>query len=300
MRYLVGLAEPQERTECSLLLTPSARWSSETRRVASPTGREDREGKSGLAPHIAFANGKTCSIAPSTPSKPQDGQIGRYQITTDGTPSSEKFAERPLTPVPHWPLPPLTGENNRPERSETIKVIRPCGSRATMTGRDTRPRSPKISSVYPAETARLPPTPPLPENWTIVHDRAICVLDAYGYSLSDTVKKLRSAFQELAGQVVTPPMIDKRLRMLDEDIEIDYFQIGLNRLTSKTNDPDQTSHTKSKGGGSHRRQVSNKSSLPSSPTFSNITPEWEESRMNLHDVLSEGRLPTKVLKHPLP
>lgn len=169
-----------------------------------------------------------------------------------------------------------------------------------MPGRDTRPRSPRLSSLYPAETARLPPTPPLPGNWTIVHDRAICVLDACGYSVSETVKKLHSAFQELAGQVLTPPMIDKRLRMLDEDIEVDYFQIGLNRLTAKTNDPDQTSHIKSKGGGSHRRQVSNKSSLPSSPTFSKITPEWEESHMNLHDVLSEGRLPTKVLKHPPP
>lgn len=234
------------------------------------------------------------SIAPPTPSRPQDGQTGRYTLGTDGTPASEKFAERPLTPVPHWPLPPLKRENNRPESPGTIKVVRPSGSRGTLTGRDTRPRSPRLAGVFLEETARFLPTPPLPDSWTDVHDRAICVLDACGYSLNETVRKLRCAFQELAGHVLTPLMVDKRLRMLDQDIEIDYFQIGLNRLNTKPNESDQSGHSRNKEASSNRGHISNKPSVPHSPTFSRIAPEWEESRMSLCEALREGKKPLKV------
>ncbi|RMY82720.1 hypothetical protein D0862_11924, partial [Hortaea werneckii] len=71
-------------------------------------------------------------------------------------------------------------------------------------------------------------TPPLPTGWTQSHDRAICVLDAKGYSLPTIVNHLRKTFpRDLRGSVLTPAMVDKRLRVLDQDVEIDYWRVGL-------------------------------------------------------------------------
>jgi len=78
-------------------------------------------------------------------------------------------------------------------------------------------------------------TPPLPADWTVVHDRAICVLDARGYTLQQSISKLRRAFPELVGSVMTPMMIDKRLRILDQNPEIDYFKVGIKFSSKRSN-----------------------------------------------------------------
>lgn len=75
---------------------------------------------------------------------------------------------------------------------------------------------------------RIGETPPLPRSWTAKHDRAICVLDARNYSLTASIAKMRRTFPELRG-TLTPAMVDKRLRQLDQDVEIDYWRIGLRR-----------------------------------------------------------------------
>ncbi|RMY94198.1 hypothetical protein D0861_01538 [Hortaea werneckii] len=74
----------------------------------------------------------------------------------------------------------------------------------------------------------LEETPPLPAAWTQQHDRAICLLDAKGHSLPTIVNHLRKSFpRDLRGSILTPAMVDKRLRVLDQDVEIDYWRVGL-------------------------------------------------------------------------
>lgn len=43
--------------------------------------------------------------------------------------------------------------------------------------------------------------------------------------------KLRRCFPELRG-VLTPLMIDKRLRILDQNVDLDYWRTGLNAKTT--------------------------------------------------------------------
>ncbi|KAI6946963.1 hypothetical protein KC355_g14960 [Hortaea werneckii] len=89
----------------------------------------------------------------------------------------------------------------------------------------TTPATPKPNPVL---VDGLEETPPLPNSWTQRHDRAICVLDAKGYSLHTIVSHLRRNFpRELRGSILTPAMVDKRLRVLDQDVEIDYWRVGL-------------------------------------------------------------------------
>ncbi|TKA24113.1 hypothetical protein B0A50_06853 [Salinomyces thailandicus] len=80
--------------------------------------------------------------------------------------------------------------------------------------------------VGPALVDRVEETPPLPGGWIAQHDRAICVLDARNYPLQTIVTKVRRTFPQLRG-ILTPAMVDKRLRQLDQDVEIDYWRIGL-------------------------------------------------------------------------
>lgn len=70
-------------------------------------------------------------------------------------------------------------------------------------------------------------TPALPASWSAAHDRAICVLDARNYSLQQSVRKVKRTFPELSGHILTEQMLDKRLRILDEDPLVDYWKVGL-------------------------------------------------------------------------
>ncbi|KAI7009805.1 hypothetical protein KC366_g17316 [Hortaea werneckii] len=81
---------------------------------------------------------------------------------------------------------------------------------------------------HPVFVDGIEETPPLPTGWTQHHDRAICVLDAKGYSLPTIVNHLRKTFpRDLRGSILTPAMVNKRLRVLDQDVEIDYWRVGL-------------------------------------------------------------------------
>ena len=95
------------------------------------------------------------------------------------------------------------------------------------------------NSVVPIASDRPQHTPPLPPTWTKTHDRAICVLDARNYTLLQSIKKLRRAFPELVGMVLTTTMVDKRLRVLDQNIEIEYFKVGLD-LSSWRSKPESS------------------------------------------------------------
>lgn len=75
-------------------------------------------------------------------------------------------------------------------------------------------------------TDRVTDTPPLPAGWSEDCDRLICKIDVLGYDHARIVQKIRQLQPRLRG-VLTPAMIDKRLRQLDQDIEIDYWRAGL-------------------------------------------------------------------------
>lgn len=116
------------------------------------------------------------------------------------------------------------GNGRRPD-SETLPPIADPGRLLLNPG----------TMVGPALVSRVEDTPPLPAGWTQQHDRAICVLDARNYALPTIVAKIRRTFPGLRG-ILTPGMVDKRLRQLDQDVEIDYWRVGL-QGASKTAAP---------------------------------------------------------------
>lgn len=73
---------------------------------------------------------------------------------------------------------------------------------------------------------RVPDSPSLPAAWNPTLDRLICQADALGLDHQKIVSKVRQRYPQLTG-VLTASAIDRRLRQLDQDIEIDYWQVGL-------------------------------------------------------------------------
>lgn len=102
------------------------------------------------------------------------------------------------------------------------------------------PKRPRIFHTTSIFNDRFLDLPPLPESWTTQHDRAICLLDSRNYSHSAIVAKLRRVFPELRG-TLTPLMIDKRLRILDQNVELDYWRIN-HRAHSTTPRADEGLH----------------------------------------------------------
>ncbi|KAI5210494.1 hypothetical protein E4T39_00036 [Aureobasidium subglaciale] len=169
----------------------------------------------------------TQSQDPSTPVK-LPGQV-KYTITKDTPPSSSKLASRTPTPVPECPPPALTSSstvNNLAVPSNVPSTIQTSMSKHSFSARDASSPNSTLSASD-TTTYRFPPTPPLPAQWNSTHDHAMCVLDTCNYSLNAIIKKLRSAFPELLTSPLTQAMIDKRLRVLDQNPEIDYFRTGL-------------------------------------------------------------------------
>ncbi|KAK8200644.1 hypothetical protein M8818_005959 [Zalaria obscura] len=173
-----------------------------------------------------------------------------------------------ITTLPQEKIP-----NHRPVSSITVKTSPSKGS--------LRPRSPTIG---PSIVNRLPATPPLPPTWDKNHDRAICILDVRDYSLSQCIKKLRRAFPELTGTQLTPVMIDKRLRQLDQDIEINYWRIGLKDLWENDNASGNTSDAL-RSGASDTTHHSRKGKENRTPRRSN-----RDTTMSISDILNEGRI----------
>lgn len=159
----------------------------------------------------------------------------------------------------------MTSATNR------TKEVRPSASKASLSGRDAQPRSPRLTYSYPTIPGRFPATPALPPSWTTVHDRAICVLDACDYSLNATVKKLRSAFPELAGSVLTAVMVDKRLRTLDQNPSIDFFRIGLEHLLLTRDDEEGISPVSRAKLEEKVARVDHGDATPSMPSFPSVS-----------------------------
>ncbi|KAK6003947.1 hypothetical protein QM012_008797 [Aureobasidium pullulans] len=162
---------------------------------------------------------------PSTPVK-HPGQ-SKYTVTKETPPSSSKLASRHPIPVPDCPPPPLTRQSTA--KTLTAPSIGLSDIQSSMSKHSFTTHEAPSHAFEPPETTiyRFPPTPPLPKEWNGVHDHAMCVLDTCNYSLNAIVKKLRSAFPELAKSPLTPTMVDKRLRVLDQNLDIDYFRTGL-------------------------------------------------------------------------
>ncbi|THZ07711.1 hypothetical protein D6C95_01894 [Aureobasidium pullulans] len=172
----------------------------------------------------------TISRDPSTPVKPPGA---KWTVTKDTPPSSSKLASRPPTPVPDCPPPPLASQptaSNLATLSVVPSTIQPSVPKHSFPSRDVPSHSSSLSPSSDSTIYRIQPTSPLPEKWNNVHDHAMCVLDTCNYSLNAIIKKLRSAFPELAKSPLTQAMIDKRLRVLDQNPEIDYFRTGLDHV----------------------------------------------------------------------
>lgn len=127
------------------------------------------------------------------------------------------------------PPPRCTSSNSAPLLSSK--------SKGKVPGSPKRPRIFHTTSIF---NDRFLDLPPLPESWTTEHDRAICWLDSKNFSHPTIVAKMRRVYPELRG-TLTPLMIDKRLRILDQNVELDYWRIN-HRAYSSTPKADEAVH----------------------------------------------------------
>ncbi|KAK4990757.1 hypothetical protein LTR50_002293 [Elasticomyces elasticus] len=136
----------------------------------------------------------------------------------------------PLSPIRDENRPIVSNSPDAPPHQRVQPTIRPVDSFTSHVS--PLDLSPAVRALPASNLDRLPASPPFPSAWSPVHDRAICVLDARDYTLTATVTKLRRAFPELHGVTLTPVMVEKRLRILDQIVEIDYWRMGLRGHTS--------------------------------------------------------------------
>jgi len=130
----------------------------------------------------------------------------------------------PTPPRKDCPAPNSDKENALPPRCTSSNSAPLLSGKA----RGKIPESPKRPRIFHTTSIfndRFLDLPPLPEAWTIQHDRAICLLDSRNYSHPHIVDKMRRVYPELRG-TLTPLMIDKRLRILDQNVELDYWRIN--------------------------------------------------------------------------
>jgi hypothetical protein len=134
----------------------------------------------------------------------------------------------PAPPRKNSPAPGSDKENAQPTRctSSNSAPLLSTSSKSKVQSRiPDSPKRPRIFHTTSIFNDRFLDLPPLPDTWTTQHDRAICLLDSRNYSHSAIVAKLRRVFPELRG-TLTPLMIDKRLRILDQNVELDYWRIN--------------------------------------------------------------------------
>ncbi len=170
---------------------------------------------SALAPETPLKD-RTNTLKPTTPASINNTSFLPELHSTPPMPTFRKPAA--MTPRSPAPRPAALGsrfsgtllrDKPLPPIADPGGLLVTLGARASLTLLD-----------------RVEDTPPLPGGWTPQHDLAICVLDARNYSLPGIVTKIRRTFPSLHG-ILTTAMIDKRLRQLDQDIEIDYWRVGL-------------------------------------------------------------------------
>ncbi|EMC96600.1 hypothetical protein BAUCODRAFT_482665 [Baudoinia panamericana UAMH 10762] len=157
----------------------------------------------------------------SNPATPTGHTTSTFLPELHSTPPMPTF-QKPSTPCRPHPHPhPPTDSTTTPPLQHQVTI------HPTPISDPGRPLySHPGTKVSPALVAGVEETPPLPAGWTQQHDRAICILDVRNYSLSNIVSKIRRAFPQLRG-VLTTGMVDKRLRQLDQVVEIDYWKVGL-------------------------------------------------------------------------
>ncbi|KAK4550566.1 hypothetical protein LTR36_000145 [Oleoguttula mirabilis] len=176
-----------------------------------------------------WRNMSSASAGPSTPLRERTNTIKTSSAAsannTTFLPELNSTPPMPTFQKPAIPSPRVTdggAENVTPNRaygSGRREALPPIADPGHLLGNPG-------ARVGPALVDRVEETPPLPGGWAQQHDRAICVLDARNYSLATIVAKIRRTFTELNG-ILTAGMIDKRLRQLDQDVEIDYWRVGL-------------------------------------------------------------------------
>jgi hypothetical protein len=151
----------------------------------------------------------------------------------------------PTPPGKNSPAP-SSGKENAPPPRCTSSNSAPLLSNKVKGKISESPKRPRIFHTTSIFNDRFLDLPPLPEAWTMEHDRAICWLDSRNYSHPHIVDKMRRVYPELRG-TLTPLMIDKRLRILDQNVELDYWRINrrAHYTTPKTDEDTHVSQEES-------------------------------------------------------
>ena len=112
----------------------------------------------------------------------------------------------------------------------TLSRAHSGGSITIMSQLGTVPLPLYLNPVVVRQT-RPPTTPtsvyPLPLAWSPSHDRAICILDANDHSLAAIVLLVKRMFPELASATLTLDTLERRLKTLDQNVELDYWAVAL-------------------------------------------------------------------------
>lgn len=193
------------------------RWSSKTKtppsKVSTPLMDRTNTTRS-RSNYTLSTNGSTPCAGLTTflPEMHSTPPMPTFQKPVMGTPLRREQYDENMTP----------SRSHVPRRPDT-PFDEPSMSTHTRHSSFSRPQLP-YTTMPPAD--RVSESPPLPKGWSRQQDRAICILDASNYSLAAIVQKIRRVFPEIHG-TLTPAMVDKRLRQLDQIVELDYWAIGL-------------------------------------------------------------------------
>ncbi|CAK3854950.1 adenylate kinase [Lecanosticta acicola] len=142
-------------------------------------------------------------------------------------------------------------ENATPTRGGGYIPPKPRGAPHLTTEPSSLNLPRRRNVVKPISTVSLQdligPVGPLPSNWERKHDQAICILDVRNYSLPAIAAKMKTTFPELRG-ALTPAMIDKRFRILDQIPELNYWKVAQERTDAEKKDKrDKKRNDRSKG-----------------------------------------------------
>lgn len=129
-----------------------------------------------------------------------------------------------------------TNESNDPghSRNASLSPIRPVSTLAP------------IAQTYTYPPSNMLPSGQFPEAWNADCDRYICRLDVQDEPIANIVIMVKKKFPTLGMATLTAGMIDKRLRMLDQDVNVDYWKNGLDQFGNSAT-PGKKSKVKSKG-----------------------------------------------------
>ncbi|TKX26147.1 hypothetical protein C1H76_1500 [Elsinoe australis] len=155
-------------------------------------------------------------------------------------------------------------------RQGSINIRPPSRNHPALTAarsirqRVARARIPDPRRPFPTPAAPQIETQPLPVIWTVAHDRAICVLDARNYTTEQSIRKLRRAFPELMGCFLSPFMVERRLQVLDQNPEIDYFRVGLDFKSAKNKNSPSTIDSRPQARSAERLSSTTSTGSPTS------------------------------------